>query len=192
MNKKTMPDKTILSLIDKNADKGMRVLMQQYTPLVYSVVRSRLSACMSSNDIEETVSDVFIAFYRQRQKVNTQIGSLAAYLTVIAKNKSADMLRLHGRQISVCNDAESMLELPDSFDLQREAERNALHRRLIEEINALGEPDSTIVYRRYFLGESSKEVALYLKMTDSNVRKRLSRALRRLEKNLKGDYYNED
>lgn len=187
-----MFDNSILKLIDKNADKGMTALMEQYTPLVYSFVKSRLSFCMQQEDIEETVSDVFIAFYKQRERVDLSKGSLAAYLTVIAKNKAADRLRSLNRHIDVVYDEESFIEIPDSFNLQSQAERNELHKRLIEEINLLGEPDSTIVYRRYFLGESSKEVAKHLNITDSNVRKRLSRALKKIEHNLKGDYYNED
>ena len=60
---------------------------------------------------------------------------------------------------------------------------------MIDEINALGEPYSTIIYRKFYYCESSKEIASDTGLTADNVRKRLQRSLRKLESKLKGVYY---
>lgn len=86
-------------------------------------------------------------------------------------------------------DEDSYIEIPDHIDLENEAEKNSMYSRLIDEINALGEPDSTIIYHKYYYSESAKEIAQLTGLTDDNVRKRLQRALRKLENRLKGDYY---
>lgn len=60
---------------------------------------------------------------------------------------------------------------------------------MIDEINALGEPDSTIIYCKFYYCESSKEIASVTCLTADNVRKRLQRSLRKPESKLKGVYY---
>lgn len=185
-----MFDSGILNLINKNANKGMTALIEQYTPLVYSIVSNKLSSTLSAQDIEEVVSDVFIAFYNQIDKVDLKKGSLAAYLTTIAKRKAVDALRKIKLYEKVeLDDDNCFIEIPDNVNLQNEAERRELNKKLISAINNLGEPDSTIVYRKYFFEESSKEIAQYTNLTDDNVRKRLQRALQKIQLCLKGDYY---
>lgn len=183
-------DKRILQLIKKNPEKGMTALIKQYSGLVFTIVKNKISGICSNEDIEETVSDVFISFYKTIDSVDLDKGRLSAYLATIAKRKAIDKLRSHGsrKEISI-DDAFSYIELEDSFNLETEIEKKLLLKRLIDEVNALGEPDSTIIYRKYFLGESSKAIAEYLKLTDENVRVRLHRALRKLETSMKGENY---
>lgn len=185
-----MFDSGILSFIKKNPNKGMSALIEQYTPLVYSIVSNKLSSTLSAQDIEEVVSDVFIAFYNQTDKVDLKQGSISAYLSTIAKRKAVDRLRVVKIYERIeLDDENCFIEISDSINLENEAERRALNRKLISAINSLGEPDSTIVYRRYFLEESSKKIADYTNLTSDNVRKRLQRALQKIQVYLKGDYY---
>lgn len=184
-----MFDSGLIKLIKENPQKGMIFLMEQYTGLVYTIVKNRISAVCSLEDIEETVSDVFVAFYNQIENVDLKKGSLSAYLMIIAKRKAVDKLRSSCKQYEINTDEGDYIEIPDSFNLENEAERNELAARLTTEINALGEPDSTIIYRRYYFGDSSKTIAALTGLTDDNVRKRQQRALKKLENKLKGDYY---
>lgn len=184
-----MFDHALIKLIKTDTEKGLSALMDQYTGLVYTIVKNKISSVCSAEDIEETVSDVFVAFYNQIDNVDLKKGSLSAYLMTIAKRKAVDRFRSSCKPYEFTTDDEAYIEIPDSFNLENEAEKNKLYTRLITEINSLGEPDSTIVYRKYYFGESSKEIAALTGLTDDNVRKRLSRALRKLESRLKGDYY---
>lgn len=183
-----MFDSGLLKLINENPEKGMSALMEQFTPLVYTVVKNKISSVCSDEDIEETVSDVFIAFYNQRSSVDLSKGSLSAYLMTIAKRRAVDKFRSCCKPYEVSiDDDDCFIEIPDSFNLETNAERNLLYKRLIEEIKALGEPDSTIIFRKYYLGESSVKIADYTGLTADNVRKRLSRALKKVELKLKGE-----
>ena len=59
-------------------------------------------------------------------------------------------------------------------------------RQLLETIRSLGEPDSQIIFRRYYFGQKSKEIAADLGMTPGAVDTRLSRALGKLRSMLGG------
>lgn len=186
-----MFDTALLKMIKKNSNTGLSHLIDQYTPLVYTVVKSKISSVCSEEDIEEIVSDVFIAFYNQIDHVNLSKGSLAAYLTVIAKRKAVDRFRkasVH-RDVKLLDDEDEFIDLPDDFNLDDEIQQKEIRKKLISVINSLGEPDSTIIIHRFYLGESSKDIAAVTGLSNDNVRKRLSRALRKIEKELKGENY---
>lgn len=183
-------DIRLLSLIKKNPEKGMAALIKQYSGLVHTIVKNKISGICSYEDIEETVSDVFIYFYKTIDTVDLNKGKLSAYLAVIAKHKAIDKLRscANHKELSIDDDL-SCIELEDSLNIETEIEKKLLLKKLMEKINALGEPDSTIIYRRYFFGESSKAIAEYLELTDENVRVRLHRSLRKIEVSMKGESY---
>ena len=183
-------EKQLLELVKRNAENGMSALIDRYTPLVYTIVKNKLSSYYSVEDIEETVSDVFVAFYNSVEKVDLNKGSISAYLSTLAKRKASDRLRRKRLVNTVSIDDENeLIEIPDSINVENELEKRELAKRLTEVINALGEPDSTIVYRKFYLFESSAEIANYVGLSSDNVRQRLSRALKIIKTIMEGDYY---
>lgn len=186
-----MFDSVLLKLIKTDKRKGLLNLIDQYTPLVYTVVKSKISSVCTEEDIEETVSDVFNAFYNQAESVDLSRGSIAAYLVVIAKRRAVDVYRKASKntELKLLDEENEAIELPDSFNLEDEVQKKELRNQLISVINSLGEPDSTIIIHRFYLEESAKDIAFVTGLSEDNVRKRLSRALRKIEKKLKGADY---
>ena len=80
-----------------------------------------------------------------------------------------------------------LLELPDSFDMESLSERHISENHLLRAVDSLGNPDSRIIIRRYFYAQSSKQIAREMGMSDSAVRKRISRSLVRLRDLLKDE-----
>ena len=186
-----MFDSALIKMIQSDQNKGLSNLIDQYTPLVYTIVRNKISSVCSAEDIEEVVSDVFITFYNQIESVDLSKGSIAAYLMTIAKRKAVDKFRKSSANydVKLLDDEEEFIDLPDDFNLEDEVQQKEIRKKLISIINALGEPDSTILIHRFYLGESSREIAAVTGLSNDNVRKRLSRALRKIEKELKGENY---
>ena len=186
-----MFDSALIKMIKSDKNKGLSNLIDQYTPLVYTVVKNKISSVCSEEDIEETVSDVFMAFYNQINSVDLSKGSLAAYLMTIAKRKAVDVFRKAASKqaIKPADDEDELLDLPDAYNLENEVQQKELRQKLISVINSLGEPDSTILIHKFYLRESSKDIAQLTGLSNDNVRKRLQRALRRIEKELKGENY---
>lgn len=84
-----MNDSELLHILSKNPEKGIRLLMQQYTGLCYYIVQQKLFD-FSSEEIEECVSDVFFAFYHQYQNIDLKKGSIKAFLSVLSRRKAID------------------------------------------------------------------------------------------------------
>ncbi len=183
----TMEDKRLLRLLHKDPNAGMEQLMDQYAGLVYAVVRGKLSEsfCVSS-DIEDCVADVFSDFYGKLEKYDPKISSIKSYLCVLARYHAIDVFRKRERQrgeISI-DDSESFIQI--SAD-ERELDEAELRREVLAAVKDLGEPDTSIIIRKYYLGESSKQIARALKLTVSNVDTRTHRALNKLRKLFGGE-----
>lgn len=182
-----MEDRKLLRLLHKDPNKGMEQLIEQYAGLVYAVVRGRLpdSFCVSS-DIEDCVADVFSDFYCNLSSYDPKISSIKSYLCVLARRRATDIfrkrVRAHG-EIST-DDAECFIQIAADDGDADEAE---LRREVLAAVKGLGEPDASIIIRKYYLGESSLQIADALKLTVSNVDTRTHRALNKLRKLFGGE-----
>lgn len=180
-------DKKLLELIKKHPNRGMNLLMNEYGGLVFYVVQKRLQNNM--NDIEECVSDVFIDFYSNINSVDLNKGSIKAFLVTIATRRAIDTYRRNSvyREVYSLDDEDSYIEYmllkennnPEELAIQKNDED-----RLLQAVEGLGEPDSQILYRRYFVQQSVKEIAETLGMKSNSVSKRITRALSVLEERL--------
>ena len=80
------------------------------------------------------------------------------------------------------DDSENALQLADTVDIEGEIAEDELRREVLNAIKNLGEPDSSILIRKFYFGESSKDIANALKLTVSNVDTRTHRSLDKLRK----------
>ena len=178
-----MEDSKLLRLLHKDPSAGMEALMNQYSGLVYAVVKGKLTAsfCVSS-DVEDCVADVFSEFYVSLDKYDPKASSIKTYLCVLARYHATDVFRRREKQRGELSmdDEESLLQFADEATCNGELSEEALRREVMEAIRELGEPDASILIRKYYLGESSKEIADALRLTVSNVDTRTHRALNKL------------
>ena len=185
-----MDDKSLLDLIKKDPSAGMDRLMNDYAGLVYATVRGRLagSGCVSS-DAEDCVADTFSEFYASVSRFDPRRSSIKTYLCVMARNNAADILRKRGRQAGELSldDDELLFEIPDGSSPDSDLARREQRRRVIDAVDALGEPDASIIFRKYYYGQTSKEIGRALGLTAANVDTRAHRALNRLRKILGGE-----
>ena len=178
-----MEDGKLLRLLHKDPNAGMEQLMNQYASLVYAVVKGKLkeSFCVSS-DIEDCVADVFSEFYTGLSKYDPKVSSIKSYLCVLARYHATDIFRKREKQngnISL-EDEEYFLWGSDDAVSGGELDEHELRREVLSAVKALGEPDASIIIKKYYLGESSQEIADTLKLTVSNVNTRAHRALNKL------------
>ena len=184
-----MEDSKLLRLLHKDPSAGMEQLMNQYAGLIYAVVKGKLAeSCYVSTDLEDCVADVFSEFYTELAKYDPKISSIKSYLCVLARYHATDIARKRERQrgdVSL-DDEDSLLQVADDFTMEGEFVEVELRREVFDAVKALGEPDSSIIVRKYYFGESSKEIAGALKLTVSNVDTRSHRALSKLRKTFGG------
>ncbi len=184
-----MDDKRLLRLLHKDPDAGIEKLMDQYAGLVYAVVKGRLvESYYISSDIEECAAEVFIKFYTGLSDYDPEISSIKSYLCVIARNHAINLAKRRSRQATVSlDDEESFLQIADDVLIESKLEEDELRCEVIKAIEELGEPDSSIIFRKFYYGEASKDIAKAIGLTASNVDTRAHRALNKLRKMFGGD-----
>lgn len=169
-----MTDEALIALLRENPERGFPVLIRQYGGYVYTIVRNRLRDCAAPEDIEETVSDVFVQLWEWMQAHPKKALHLRAMLAVIAKRRSISRFRALTGQ-PACEPLDALLTEP-----QDNAPAPDESVQLIESVRALGEPESEIILRRYYFGQSSREIGDALGLLPNTVDQKLSRALKRL------------
>lgn len=175
-----MEDRELLALLRREPERGMAVLTAQYGPLVYAVCKGRLlPGGFCPADVEGCAADTLGEFYLELNRYDPEKGSLRAWLCVMARHNALDLIRRRPKLLPLSD------EIPDGTPLDSALEEQELRRVVLEEVKALGEPDREILLRKYYLGESSKEIAARLGMTVSNVDTRTSRAVEKLRSKLK-------
>ena len=178
-----MQDDELMNILKTDPNTGMTLLLTQYAGLVYSIVKHKLAGQhFCDADIEHCVADTFSEFYCDLDKFQKSSGSIRAWLCVIARNNAFDRLRRYKKEAGTLSlDAEGIIEpRDDTFSVEEALITREFKEELIREIKALGEPDSTILLRKYFLSESSKEIAASLDLTVSTVDTRTHRAIQKL------------
>lgn len=176
-----MSDKEIIDLIMTDTPRGMRMLIDEYSPTVYAAVNSRLGGVCSYDDVEACVNRVFTEFYFNIKKFNAERCSIKTFLNVLARNKAIEEFRKNIRRLpELPGDLQELVEVPDSFDMEGDTERRMMEHKLLRAVDSLGLPDSRIIIRRYFYAQPSKQIARDMGMTDAAVRKHISRSLARL------------
>jgi DNA-directed RNA polymerase specialized sigma24 family protein len=86
-----MTDNELLDLIYENEAEGFSLLIDTYTADIYKIVREVLGYVTTEKDIEECISDSFMAFYNNIDDVDLSRGSLKAYIAVIAKHRAMNL-----------------------------------------------------------------------------------------------------
>lgn len=163
--------------------------MNQYTGLVYAVVKSKLDdSYYVSSDIEDCVADVFSKFYAELSDYDPKISSIKTYLCVIARNQAINVSKRRNLEGGISlDDEQSLLQVADDVMIDSELAEDELRREVIKAVEDLGEPDSSIIFRKFYYGESSKDIAKAVGLTVSNVDTRTHRALNKLRKMFGGN-----
>ncbi len=180
-----MEDGKLLRLLHKDPNAGMEQLMNQYTGLVYAVVRGKLvDSYYVSSDIEDCVADVFSKFYTGLSDYDPGLSSIKSYLCVIARNHAVNICKKRSLQQGTLSlaDKEAFLQAADDIWIDSALGEDALRREVIQAVEDLGEPDASILFRKFYYGESSKDIARAVGLTVSNVDTRTHRALNKLRK----------
>ncbi len=177
-----MTDRELLLLISEDKVKGFSLLVDTYSALIYKIVSSVVLPVGTREDAEECVSDAFLAFYNNLEDVDLEIGSIKGYLAVIAKRRAINLYHTLKRAKSTNVPLDEQTDLYDS-DGTADYETKAA---LVKAVKDLGEPDSTIVTRKYILGETAKEIGEYVGLSAEAVQKRLERSMDKLKVMLGG------
>ena len=174
-------DETGLVLALAQGDRAaLEDTIRRYTHYVAAVAARALAPEPLREDLEEVVSDTFLALWRSRELLDP-VRSLRPWLAVTARNLAIDRVRRR-RETDAIPD-----QLPDSRPGPEElAERNQLHSQLRRLVDSMEEPDRTLFRRYYFEEEPLHQVAKELGLNQATARTRLARGRHKLREALCG------
>lgn len=177
-----LQDLELLKEFKHNAEQALGSLIDQYADLVYSIIHGKIVTVGTSEDVQECVSDVFLEFYKQVNKIDTEKGTVKAYLAIIAKRKGIDLYR---KLIRVASHNVNLEEEDKQYeDRNTNIEQSVIQKEeqeyLLKAMDSLGEPDREIFIRKYYMGQKTKEIATALNLLDNTVDKKVSRGLKKL------------
>ncbi|NLG04130.1 MAG: sigma-70 family RNA polymerase sigma factor [Clostridia bacterium] len=168
-------------ILKRSRREAHQLLFDEYYNYVGTIVFNQLRNVGSAEDTEECISDVFakMFFVLEDQPVT---GDMKKFIAMIAKRTSIDRFRALSKrkEISISPDDEMFSDISSDDDTVAENERSELQKIVAECVCSLGEPDSTIVFRKYYYNQTSSRIAELLSMKPSAVRMRLKRAVERL------------
>lgn len=182
-------EKEILRMLENDASVAMEKIIDKYGGAVKTICRSILLG-FTDEDIEETISDVFVALWLARERIEvTKDCGLKEYLYGIARrtalNRRRKLMRvqsgLSDEEIDVA-DASGRLVAGD--DVEHEVIRNSEYILLHQLIEEMKSPDNEIFAFRYFEGYSIKEIAEKLGLKAKTVENRLGRGRNKLRTQL--------
>lgn len=177
-------EKKLLRNIQKRKRGSLEKIIEIYTPYVSVVVYNTIGAAMAREDIEEVVSDVFMALWKRADELDAAKGCLRAYLGTAARNSALNKLR----GFKTYEELDIMLASPSKGpeEIVNEAEERKI---LIGIINELGEPDAEIFFRYYWYEEKISKIAALTGLKVSTITTKLARGRKKLKQILESRGY---
>jgi len=169
-----MNDEMLIQLLQSDPQKGLEAAVREYGAYVYKIAHTKLCDVCTKEDIEEAVSDIFLKFFQSGSERGFELRSVRAFISVIAARHCTDLFRRHCKDIQTVP-LDELENLIADFDITE-------GKTLIEAVKTLGEPDSSIFIRKYYLGQRNKDIAKELGIRQGTVNTRISRGLVRLRR----------
>jgi RNA polymerase sigma-70 factor, ECF subfamily len=171
----------LMNALRSQCPSALEQLMDRYGNSVYGLVSRILAGIGQTEDMEECVSDVFLATWKRIEQYDAEKGSLRTWILLLAKYLALDARRKLLRQ-------PGMEEFIDKVSRGQSLEETVLTKEAMVEMtawaNSLPDPDRTIFYRRYYYYESVEQIAIELKLTSKAVENRLYRLRKSLKSSL--------
>ncbi len=170
-----MNDKKLAQKL-KNSDRtALNRVIDTYTRYLSAVVWHTLGPGAAAEDVEEIVSDVFLALWTHRESLLPEQG-MKSWLAAAARNKAIDRLRTA---------PPPHLPLDAAENTGSSAPEDALEQRMFaaalrEAVENLPPPDDQLVLRYYYEEEKLKDIAKDLNLSVTAAKSRLCRARRKL------------
>lgn len=165
--------------------KDIDRIYDEYFTNIYFYVKRILGGIGTNEDIEECVSDVFFALWKDWSKYDASRGSLQTYLYVKARSTALNYrkkLNTYGEKyveesIEGSNIAEKTILNTEEIVIDKINES-----KILKEIEGFKEPNRSYFYLRYFMNYDIKTIAEIYNITTSAVDNRLYRCRLALKK----------
>ncbi len=144
-------DLSLVARIRAGDESAMAQLYDRYSSIVYAVA---LRVLGDTGAAEDVLQDVFLQLWRRPSQFDSTRGQMAAWLSVIARNRAIDRLR----QRTPDTDLEDVV-LSVQPDLEGEAERSRVMQKVRGVLASMPVPQRSALEMAYFEGLTHSEIA---------------------------------
>ena len=171
-----MDDRKLAQKLKQGNRLALDRAMAAYTPYLSTVVWNALGPAASAQDVEEVVSDAFLALWSRRDSLQPEQG-LKPWLAAVGWDPANDPRRAARPPPRPQPEAETAGGPTPEQDLERRMFAHALR----QAVEGLPPPDDQLVLRFYYEGEKLKDVARDLGLSVPAAKSRLCRARKKLK-----------
>lgn len=179
-----MEDEKIISLLFERSELGMTELINKYGRLLRRIAGNILG---NPRDAEESASDTYLAVWNAIPPEHPQ--SLSAFCCAIARNNALTRYQRDTAQKRNSHYDAALEELEETLPafgtVESEMEAKEISAAINRFLAAQKKDDRMLFVRRYYLGESLKELAQQTGRTPHSVSVRLFRIREKLQKQLR-------
>lgn len=173
-----MTEEKALRELQRGSQQALEWMIDTYNPYVSTIVYNMIGQKMTQADVEETVSDVFLALWNNAHKIRP--GMTRAYLGSIARNQAKKKLRKSGLTLEL---EDNILTLEGSTP-QQELEHREQRQIVQQAVLSMEHPDREIFLRHYYYGQTIPVICKQMHMTPSAIKSRLARGREKLKSSL--------
>lgn len=165
---------------EETIKKSFEFYYEKYYKQVYLFIYKKIN---NIHEAEDLTQEAFVSAYEKFEGFDPQRATFQTWIFFIANNKLKNYYRDRKATVDIDSPEQYIEPSEDSFeDEMLEAEYLTQMREYLaaalEELNSI---QKNIVILSYFKNMPSKEIALYMGMSDGNVRVQLSRAIKKMK-----------
>lgn len=183
-----MENKDVLGNYISNGVLDIEKMISEYSSYLYLIIKNMGSIAILDEDIEEIISDVFIAIWKNSGNLNRHT-HIKEYLTGIAKNVTRNKYRNTELNYSISDYEEKLF---DTLNIEKLSEEKEQDRIIKQTLKTLPDEEYNIFIMFYYNGKKIKEIAKELGLSEGNVKVKLHRIRKIIKKDLKNGGYGYD
>lgn len=176
-------DRYIIKLLTQKDQKAINLIEEKYEKLIRYIAGTILMD--RESDIEECVNDVYLKLWMHGSGYDYKKASLKTYIKVITRNTALNHLRKIRSQEENVEYGEPGEILDSYIDYRQNPESDVIHKENIEALEELlakmRKKDKELVIRRFYYMQSSRQIALAMKMSENAVDSKLSRIRKKIK-----------
>lgn len=172
-----MSEKKLIKDYMLKSELDIEEIMKNYTPYIYTILKNR-NVNLTNEDIEEIISDVFLAVWKNQNKLNIN-KEISPYLVGITKNLYNKKIRNKKDVIDIDN-YQNILTETESIEIK--IENTEKEKLIMFVVNNMKQEDKDIFILYYYNSRTMKEIANILSITEKKVKSRLFRIRQKVKK----------
>lgn len=177
-------DHDIIKLLEAKDQQAIALVEERYRKLIHYIAGTILLG--RETVIEECVNDVYMKIWMYGARYDYKKASFKTYIKAITRNTALN----HLRKIQTHEENEEFQELETIQDEYIDYRQNPEHQVIQQEevkvlenlLKNLKKKDKELVLRRFYYLQSTKQIALAMKMTENAVDSKLSRLRKKIKK----------